>query len=296
VDVQQTTTTTLAPLLELVRAAATATDRTAFLPFVARAALSLLRADACEVWVDADGPARAATARREGPTPVSLRPDALRSVFADGEMTHTEGWLVVPLPTMDGGSHAAALAVARDGAFNSDEVALVEVAAAVTRMGLDAADAGRMDATARDEFLALLGHDLRSPLSNVRVGSQLAQRNLDAGDLESVRQALKIIESQSGRLLQRLEALLEAVAASGGWLIKLEALDIGAMVSRDGCAFPLGCLRRGERYPFRAQGGPRHAERSRRRDADRAGAGASGRQRGQVRLWWQDRHQLITDG
>jgi signal transduction histidine kinase len=61
------------------------------------------------------------------------------------------------------------------------------------------------------------------------VGAQLAVRNLDAGDLESVRAALGIIENQSGRLVDRLEALLEAVAAQGGQLIRLENLDLVAL-------------------------------------------------------------------
>jgi signal transduction histidine kinase len=63
----------------------------------------------------------------------------------------------------------------------------------------------------------------------VRVGAQLAVRNLEAGDLDSVRTALGIIENQSGRLVDRLEALLEAVAAQGGQLIRLERLDLSAL-------------------------------------------------------------------
>ncbi|MBK6770156.1 MAG: HAMP domain-containing histidine kinase [Ardenticatenales bacterium] len=225
--------TRLDPLLDMARAAAGAVDRTAFLPVVARGIAEVLEADACEVWLDVGGPTLSALHRApgSGAPPRSPERRALAEVMAEAEVAHIDGWLCVPLPQTAGTGTRGVIALSRSVAPNAEEVTLVEVAATLARLGLDAADAGRFDADARDQFLALLGHDLRAPLSNVRVGAQLAQRNLDVGDMDSVRKALTIIESQSGRLLARLEALLDAVAATGGWLIKLEPLDLGAMAA-----------------------------------------------------------------
>ena len=225
--------TRLDPLLDMARAAAGAVDRTAFLPVVARGIAEVLEADACEVWLDVGGPTLSALYRAPGAGAPPRSPErrALAEVMAEAEVAHVAGWLCVPLPQTAGTGTRGVIALTRTAAPNAEDVTIVEVAATLARLGLDAADAGRFDAESRDQFVALLGHDLRAPLSNVRVGAQLAQRNLDAGDMDSVRKALAIIESQSGRLLARLEALLDAVAATGGWLIKLEALDLGAMAA-----------------------------------------------------------------
>ena len=122
-----------------------------------------------------------------------------------------------------------ALAVHGAGPWQAGQIALAETAAAIVGLGVQLTRARRFDDRERDQFLALVGHDLRSPLSNVRVGAQLARRNLEAGDTDSARQALEIIEHQSARLLNRLQALLEAVAAAGWWLIRLGPLDLGAL-------------------------------------------------------------------
>ena len=219
--------TLLTPLVEIVRAASGAVDRTAFLPLAARETGRLLGAEACEIWLDEDGvPVLSAVHR----SPSSVRPSpgraTLSSTSVDGAV-EVDGWVCAPLA---GESNVSGfLTVARAAPWEPAEVRLVELVAGVIALGLRAAEAGRFDDEARNEFLALVGHDLRSPLSNVKVGAQLARRNLDAGDLESVGQALQIIENQSARLLARLEALLDAVAASGRWLIRLEPLDLVAM-------------------------------------------------------------------
>ena len=226
--------TRLSALLEMVRAAAGATEPSSFMPSIARSTAQMIGATACDVWFDDDGMERAASYRApaggdRGRPREALEPAQVAGVLDEGEIAIVDGWLCVPLPRTGDGSKRAMLCVDRDTVLEPEEVTLVEVAASVAGVGLEAASAGGFDDKARDQFLALLGHDLRSPLSNVRVGAQLARRNLEAGDLESVREALKIIENQSGRLLARLEALLDAVAASGGWLIRLEPLDLGAL-------------------------------------------------------------------
>jgi signal transduction histidine kinase len=214
----------LSPLAEIARAALAPGERAAFLPRAARGAARLLGAAACEIWLDDDGPALGAVHRAPDARPASPDRTALTAALG-GVPTRAGAWLCLPLP---GDRAPMGVLAAADGERPVDEAA-AELVAAVVGLGLAVAGAERFDAEARDQFLALLGHDLRSPLANVRVGAQLARRNLDAGDLDSVRQALTIIEGQSGRLVARLEALLEAIAADGRTLIRLEALDLVAL-------------------------------------------------------------------
>ncbi len=214
-------------LTEIGRAAASAADRMAFLPLVSRKAVEILAARACEIWLADDEPVLVATYRAPGGE-VDDAPDprAIETCLG-GENVHSDAWLCVPIPGTP--APAGVLALARGAAWTADDVALAETIASMVDLGLELASAGRLDDQSRSQFLALIGHDLRSPLANVRIGAQLAGRNLDAGDLDSVRQALRIIESQSNRLVARLEALLDAVAADGHLLIRLESVDLGGL-------------------------------------------------------------------
>jgi signal transduction histidine kinase len=221
-----TETSVLQPLLAMVRAAVEAPDRAAFPPIAAREAALFLAADAAELWLDDGGLALAAVYR--APEAPARSPDQrlLRRAM-DGELVREAPWLCLAIPGRD--RPAGVLALMGRWAGTASELEQARLVAGLVGLVQSTAGAERFDAEARDQFLALLGHDLRSPLANVRVGAQLARRNLEAADLDSVREALAIIESQSGRLLGRLEALLEAIAASGHRLLRLEPLDLAAM-------------------------------------------------------------------
>jgi signal transduction histidine kinase len=216
----------LRPVLAILRAAMAGGDRTAFLPTAAREAADFLSADACEVWLDDEGPALAAVYRAPEAAVRSPEARTLRRAMA-GDVVREGPWLCVPIPGAD--RPMGVLTAMGPAAWAEDEAERAQLVAGLVGLVQSAAGSEHFDAEARDQFLALLGHDLRSPLANVRVGAQLARRNLDAGDIESVREALAIIENQSGRLLGRLEALLEAIAAAGHRLIRLEPLDLAAM-------------------------------------------------------------------
>jgi signal transduction histidine kinase len=214
-------------LATIGHAALGAVDRAAFLPVAAREACRQLGADACEVWLeDEDGIALAAVFRRhDGGAARSLDMERLTAALV--EPVRANGWLAVPIPGDP--RPAGVLAVLSADAWDAEDRVWAESVASVLGLGIAAISAGQFDEESRDQFLALLGHDLRSPLSNVRVGAQLARRNLEAGDLDSVREALSIIESQSARLVSRLEALLDAVSATGRRLIRLQSLDMGVL-------------------------------------------------------------------
>ena len=246
-------TTRLAPLAEIAKAAAGGVRRTAFLPLAVREAAQLVGAGACEAWLDDSGLALAAVYRKPGIPARSPDSRALARVLADAEAP-VDGWYCVPIPGHD--RPQGVLALAQDGWWSADERAMLEVAATMIGLGLAVADAGRFDADSRDDFLALLGHDLRSPLANVRVGAQLARRNLDAGDLDSVRRALEIIEGQSGRLLERLEALLDAVAVDRRWVTKLEPLDLAEMARNTVGPYRLAAEESGAGTSFEVRVGP----------------------------------------
>jgi signal transduction histidine kinase len=241
VDVEQATR--LVPLIEIARAATGAVDRTAFLPLVAREAARVFEADTCEIWLEDGGlPTVSAVHRSNGGEAESPSEDDVASALG-GTTVQSGTWLCTPVPGESG--PRGVLAISAERTWTEQDRSLVDLVATVIALGLRVAEAGPFDDQARDEFLALVGHDLRSPLSNVRVGAQLARKNLDAGDLESVSQALTIIENQSARLLERLEALLDAVAASGRWLIRLEPLDLPAMAEISAEAYRLAAAEAG---------------------------------------------------
>jgi signal transduction histidine kinase len=239
-------------LSAIARAALSAIDRTAFLPNAAREAARLLEADACEIWVpDTEGPALAAVWRRRDGAPRSLQIGEITAALS--EPLQAGDWHAVPIPG-DGESRGV-VTVLRSGPFSAEDLDRLEGAAAVIGVGMAAASAGHFDEASRDQFLALLGHDLRSPLSNVRVGAQLARRNLEAGDIDSVREALTIIESQSARLVARLEALLDAVAASGRRLMRLETVDLGELAGAAMDPFRLAAEERGSNTKLTLEAG-----------------------------------------
>jgi signal transduction histidine kinase len=247
----------LAPVLAVLRAALGGADRSTFLPSAAREAAGYLGAEACEVWLDDGGLAltaifRAPEARLRSPDPALLR----RALA--GETVTEEGWFCLAIPGPDGPSRPQGV-LALGGLPDTWELALERAELVALVLGLAQSTRGteHFDAEARDQFLALLGHDLRGPLANVRVGAQLARRNLDAGDTESVREALGIIENQSGRLLARLEALLDAISAAGHRLMRLEPLDLAAMAETIVAPYRLAAEETGSGTSFTVERPPR---------------------------------------
>lgn len=250
-EVQQRTRHTA--LSAIGRAALGAVDRGAFLPVAAREACSLFAAEACEIWTDGEEGLALAAVFRRGDAPGRLG-GRLRSLDSSqlaealaGPVT-SGGWLAVPVPGEP--KPFGVLALVSDSPWQPDANELADCVATMVGLGIAAMRAGEFDTESRDQFLALLGHDLRSPLSNVRVGAQLASRNLEAGDTKSVREALSIIESQSDRLVSRLEALLDAVSASGRRLMRLEGLDLGSMAEEAADPFRLAARESGSGTSF----------------------------------------------
>ena len=71
----------------------------------------------------------------------------------------------------------------------------------------------------RDEFLAVLAHELRNPLAPIRNSVQILQKV--PGDVERVRRATEVIDRQTSRLVRLIDDLLDVARVSQG-LVELQ--------------------------------------------------------------------------
>jgi PAS domain S-box-containing protein len=87
---------------------------------------------------------------------------------------------------------------------------------------------------ARDEFLSVAAHELRTPMTSLRGFVQLAMRQLDRdGTLDpgQVRQALKVIDHQSRKLSNLISQLLDVSRLEAGRLaVERRVVDVGRLV------------------------------------------------------------------
>jgi PAS domain S-box-containing protein len=81
---------------------------------------------------------------------------------------------------------------------------------------------------AKDEFLAILGHELRNPLSPILTALQLMQLRGDGGERERT-----VIERQVAHLTRLVDDLLDVSRIAGGKVeLKREVIELGAVVAR----------------------------------------------------------------
>jgi signal transduction histidine kinase/ActR/RegA family two-component response regulator len=85
------------------------------------------------------------------------------------------------------------------------------------------------DVRQRDQFLALLGHELRNPLGALRNASKLLER--DAGSLPRLANPLAIIDRQIDTLTLLVDDLLDVARVTSGKIsLKLSPVDLAALV------------------------------------------------------------------
>jgi two-component system CheB/CheR fusion protein len=83
----------------------------------------------------------------------------------------------------------------------------------------------------KDEFLAVLSHELRNPLAPIRNSLHVLDRSPPGGD--AARRARQIIARQVGHLTRLVDDLLDATRVSHGKLhVHRERLDLGDLVRR----------------------------------------------------------------
>jgi two-component system CheB/CheR fusion protein len=128
-----------------------------------------------------------------------------------------------------------------DGAyrwFRARASALRDAAGAVERWigtSTDVDDVKRLEASLRegsrrkDEFMALLGHELRNPLAPLRNSLDILRRH---GDREHVARATEVIDRQVTHLARLVDDLLDVSRITRGKIrIRRERLDLGAQLA-----------------------------------------------------------------
>jgi signal transduction histidine kinase len=134
--------------------------------------------------------------------------------------------MIVPLTARGRTWGAITLVAAESGRrYGRDDLAFAEELARRAALAIDNARLYReaQDAIgARDEFLSVAAHELRTPLATLSAQAQLALRQLDrTGQLEPERAArtLRAITHQAGRLSGLIGQLLDISRIQGGQLV-----------------------------------------------------------------------------
>ena len=127
------------------------------------------------------------------------------------------GWLAVPLASRDGKSMGMIqLADKREGAFTVEDEALAVQLANLVAIAIENArlyEELRGNDQRKDEFLAMLAHELRNPLAAISNAAQLLIR---AGFAERGEWSLAIITRQLKHLTRLIDDLLDASRISQG--------------------------------------------------------------------------------
>ncbi len=101
----------------------------------------------------------------------------------------------------------------------------------------------------REQFLNTVVHDLKTPLTSVKGYAQLAERRLDRGQYDAVRQALHVIDREVNKMARMLQMALDAGRIeSGRASLQLTELDLNSLIAEvvDGAQSvrnrPVDCL------------------------------------------------------
>lgn len=124
--------------------------------------------------------------------------------------------------------------------FNAREIQLLQIVADRAALAIDharlfeAARTARHDAVvaeatvrARDEFLSVAAHELKTPLTSLRLTAQTLLRRIEQGsvpDMISLERSLRLVDRQTDRLSLLVTHLLETVRLQAGTL-QLERKD-----------------------------------------------------------------------
>ncbi len=114
----------------------------------------------------------------------------------------------------------------------------------------------RAEARAKDEFLAMLGHELRNPLGTLSNAVAVLER---LGGEETMRHLVAIIGRQTAHLAHRVDDLLDvARAASGKIELALRPVELHALAGR--CVDALAQAGRTARHEVRREGEAVHVQ------------------------------------
>ncbi|MBO0769641.1 MAG: hypothetical protein J2O48_13240, partial [Solirubrobacterales bacterium] len=133
--------------------------------------------------------------------------------------------LTVPLVTPGRERATVTLVFGESGrVYTRDDLALAEDLARRAALAIDSARLYReaqQALAARDEFLSVAAHELKTPITSLRGYAQLTLRAIDQGggvEPERLRQALSVINIQSERLTRLVSQLLDVSRIQSGKL------------------------------------------------------------------------------
>jgi signal transduction histidine kinase len=82
----------------------------------------------------------------------------------------------------------------------------------------------------RDEFLSLVTHEIKNPLTSIKGYASLATASVDAGEKQEARESLEVIETEAQRILRLAEDLLDASKMSAGrFRMRYEDVDLARL-------------------------------------------------------------------
>ena len=151
--------------------------------------------------------------------------------------------ITVPLLTRERTLGAITFVLAQSGRhYSFDDLAVAEDLARRAALAIESARLYReaQDAlAARDEFLSVAAHELKTPITSLRGYAQLTLRALDrAGsvDYQRLREALAVVNAQSDKLGRLVSQLLDVSRIQSGRLaLNCQDTDLGRLVA-DGVA------------------------------------------------------------
>jgi len=175
--------------------------------------------------------------RLPGVPPPALS-DAVSAVLSTGRAERLRdasgGTVGIALPLAGRGGVYGALAMVSERQYTNADLELLEVIASRTasvlenrRLYRELQDRDRR----KDEFLAMLSHELRNPLGAITTAAQVLQMGTASGD--KVERAGAVIARQSYQLSRMLDDLLEVSRVTTGRVqLTREAFDLGDVAAR----------------------------------------------------------------
>jgi PAS domain S-box-containing protein len=119
------------------------------------------------------------------------------------------------------------------------------------RLYLEARDAVRL----RDEFLSVASHELKTPLTSLRLQLALIQRNLGEDSRGRVGGRVSTVERQVDRLKSLVESLLDVSRIrTGGLTLELGEVDLAEVVREVAAQFEDTCAQTGSRLELEGSG------------------------------------------
>ncbi len=83
----------------------------------------------------------------------------------------------------------------------------------------------------RDEFVSVVTHEIKSPLTSISGYVDLAKQSIDSGDREGITESLDVVKGESRKILRLVEDLLDASKMDAGrFSLELESVELGSVI------------------------------------------------------------------